>query len=125
MPKKSSLYCLACDYCTDHKTKYDRHVQTQKHKIATRGIQCCGLYYYNKHQWINHKKSKKHRSMKLNENRFKLRDCHSPDSFSGADCDDASCESAPSYLETASDGEKKNLNLRKKRKINLTRVSMN
>lgn len=55
-------YCSFCDYTTEHRPKYDRHLTTTKHKIAVTGIQCCGLSYYNKHQWINHKKSAKHRN---------------------------------------------------------------
>jgi hypothetical protein len=55
-------YCSFCDYTTEHRPKYDRHLTTTKHKIAVTGLQCCGLSYYNKHQWINHKKSAKHRN---------------------------------------------------------------
>jgi hypothetical protein len=55
-------YCSFCDYTTEHRPKYDRHLTTTKHKIAVAGLQCCGLSYYNKHQWINHKKSAKHRN---------------------------------------------------------------
>ena len=59
--EKKTFYCIICDYNTDHRTKYERHLETKKHVIAQRGIECCGLYYYDKHKWINHKKSKKHR----------------------------------------------------------------
>lgn len=57
-------YCLHCKYTTSHKTKYDRHLDTTKHQIATSGITCCGLQYYDKHKWVNHKKSIKHNSQK-------------------------------------------------------------
>jgi hypothetical protein len=57
----SVSYCSFCNYSTEQRPKYDRHLTTVKHKIAVSGIQCCGLSYYNKHQWINHKKSAKHR----------------------------------------------------------------
>ncbi len=56
----STFYCRKCEYITNHKNKYDRHVKTLKHKISTKGIKCCDIIYYNKHKWINHKKSKKH-----------------------------------------------------------------
>jgi len=62
----SLSYCSFCDYSTEQRAKYDRHLTTIKHKIAVSGIQCCGLSYYNKHQWINHKKSSKHRSIGTN-----------------------------------------------------------
>lgn len=58
----SLSYCSFCDYSTEQRPKYDRHLTTIKHKIAVSGVQCCGLTYYNKHQWINHKKSAKHRN---------------------------------------------------------------
>jgi len=58
--KKNAFLCSHCDYQTNHKTKYQRHQETLKHKIARQGLECCGLIYYEKHKWINHKKSKKH-----------------------------------------------------------------
>lgn len=56
----SGYYCRQCEYLTNHKTKFNRHLSTLKHKIATSGISCCGLVYYDKHRWVNHKKSIKH-----------------------------------------------------------------
>lgn len=53
-------YCRPCDYLTTHKTKFNRHLSTLKHKIASDGIDCCGIIYYDKHRWVNHKKSVKH-----------------------------------------------------------------
>ena len=36
---------------------------TLKHQISEYGIVCCGLNYYDKHKWVNHKKSVKHHRM--------------------------------------------------------------
>lgn len=64
MPQQS-YYCSYCKYLTNHKAKYHRHLETLKHKIAVDGIVCCGLQYFDKHRWVNHKKSVKHHANKL------------------------------------------------------------
>jgi len=58
-----TYYCSYCNYETDHKAKHNRHLTTLKHKISEHGIVCCGLTYYEKHKWVNHKKSVKHHQM--------------------------------------------------------------
>lgn len=60
MRTKTPYHCDCCDYGTDHKVKFQRHLATKKHNIATYGIKCCGLIYFDKHKWVNHKKSYKH-----------------------------------------------------------------
>ena len=54
MPKNKKIpknyKCESCDYQTTHKTKYIRHCDTLKHKIAMNGITCCGFTYYQKHK---------------------------------------------------------------------------
>lgn len=61
---QQTYHCAHCDYITDHKAKYDRHCKSLKHQISVNGIACCGLFYCNKYQWVNHKKSKKHNQYK-------------------------------------------------------------
>ena len=70
LKKKNAFLCSCCDYQTNHKTKYQRHQATLKHKIARQGLECCGLIYYEKHKWINHKKSKKHSLNRDNNNQI-------------------------------------------------------
>jgi len=53
--------CYTCDYTTDRDGKLSRHFETEKHYIAVYGITCCGLTYHDKHRYVNHKKSEKHR----------------------------------------------------------------
>jgi len=57
----SLFVCHTCDYTTDREGKLSRHFETEKHYIAVYGITCCGLTYHNKHRFVNHKKSEKHR----------------------------------------------------------------
>jgi len=57
----SLFVCHTCDYTTDREGKLARHFETEKHYIAVYGITCCGLTYHNKHRYVNHKKSEKHR----------------------------------------------------------------
>jgi hypothetical protein len=52
--------CDFCQYETIHKAKFARHVKSTKHIISELGIECCGITYYEKHQWVNHKRSLKH-----------------------------------------------------------------
>jgi hypothetical protein len=58
---QSLFVCHTCDYTTDREGKLARHFETEKHYIAVYGITCCGLTYHNKHRYVNHKKSEKHR----------------------------------------------------------------
>ena len=62
MPKKqqTTFICSKCDYQVTNKAKYDRHMKTLKHDIAVNGVICCNLKYFDKHKWVNHKKSPKH-----------------------------------------------------------------
>jgi len=59
-----SYSCHSCDYVTENRTKFVRHLGSTKHDISTKGIHCCGLKYFDKHQWVNHKKSIKHQHHK-------------------------------------------------------------
>ena len=58
---KEIFACQDCNYETDRQGKLDRHLDSLKHKIKVHGITCCDLTYYDKHQYINHKRSEKHR----------------------------------------------------------------
>lgn len=118
MSKKKAFLCLYCDYKTNHKTKYSRHQKTLKHKIAQQGLECCGLIYYEKYKWVNHKKSKKHALNRDSPAVFLSDDSQDDDKYTINDLkmdSFSSTSSTDSYKSTATTPEIK----RKKKKINL------
>lgn len=66
--KVDLFFCPFCQYNAESCYKIDRHINSDRHQIAKYGIICCGLTYYEKHKWINHKKSLKHRTISKNGN---------------------------------------------------------